>query len=164
LELKSILVPLDFSGPSKEALACAEACARKFGAELVLLHVVEPISMSADYGYGKVHGLSPNEYLLGRCKKRLESLRRRRVDGLCGCKAVVRSGKVVDEIAKAAKELDADLIILATHGYTGLEHTLLGSTAELVVRQAPCPVLIVRQQEHDLHDGKILPSTPKGNL
>ena len=149
LALKSILVPVDFSGPSKEALAYAGAFARKFGAELILLHVVEPIPFSGDYGYVEVHGLRPNERLIKLGKRRLESLRRRRMHDLRNCTAVVRSGKVVDEIAKAAKELDVELIILATHGHSGLDHTLFGSSAELVVRHAPCPVLVVRENERE---------------
>ncbi len=149
LKLKSILVPVDLSGPSKKALAYAQAFAWQFGAAITLLHVVEPIPWSADYGYGEVHGVGPNEYLLKRCRTQLETLRRRQAKASSGCQTTVRSGKAFDEIVKAAKELDADLIILATHGYTGLDHTLLGSTTERVVRHAPCPVLIVRQQERD---------------
>jgi len=149
LKLKSILVPVDFSSPSKKALVYAQAFARKFGAAITLLHVVEPIPWSADYGYGEVHGVGPNEYLVKRCRSQLETLRRRQAEALSGCQTTVRSGKAFDEIVKAAKELNADLILLATHGYTGLDHTLLGSTAEKVVRHAPCPVLIVRQQERD---------------
>jgi nucleotide-binding universal stress UspA family protein len=142
--LKLILVPVDFPGPTKDALACAGALARNFGAELILLHVVEPIPFSADYGYGEVHGLRPNEYLIKRGKKRLESLCRRRMHDLRGCISMVRSGKAVDEIPRAAKELHADLIILATHGHAGVDPAVPGSTAERVIRHTPCPVLIVR--------------------
>lgn len=145
LALKSILVPVDFFEPSKEALAYAGAFARKFGAELILLHVVEPIPFSGDYGYGEVHGLRPNERLIKRSKKRLESLRRRQIHNLLGCTAMVRSGKAVDEIPKAAKELHANLIILATHDHEGGDQAVLDSTAERVIRDTMCPVLIVRQ-------------------
>jgi nucleotide-binding universal stress UspA family protein len=64
-------------------------------------------------------------------------------------KVAVRTGTAFLEIAEAAKSLEADLIIIATHGYTGLKHLLLGSTAERVVRSAPCPVLVVREHEHE---------------
>ena len=63
--------------------------------------------------------------------------------------ALVRLGQPHREITEAAKELHVDLIVLATHGYTGLKHAFLGSTAERVVRHAPCPVLTVREREHD---------------
>jgi nucleotide-binding universal stress UspA family protein len=57
----------------------------------------------------------------------------------------VRHGRAFQEIAEAARSLPADLIIIATHGYTGIKHALLGSTTERVVRHAPCPVLVVRE-------------------
>ena len=61
----------------------------------------------------------------------------------------VRVGHAPNEITKAAKDLDADLIIIATHGYTSWRHLCIGSTAERVVRTAPCPVLVVREKEHE---------------
>lgn len=63
-------------------------------------------------------------------------------------KTMLRNGLAAHEIVEAAKELDADLIIIATHGYTGWKHFCIGSTAERVVRAAPCPVLVVREKEH----------------
>ena len=65
------------------------------------------------------------------------------------CETLVRSGVAFDEIVKVARELKVDLIILSTHGHTGLKHGFLGSTAENVVRRAPCPVLVVREQAHE---------------
>jgi nucleotide-binding universal stress UspA family protein len=63
--------------------------------------------------------------------------------------ANVRVGLPSDDIVEAARELDSDLIVIATHGYTGWKHLCLGSTAERVVRCAPCPVLVVREKEHE---------------
>jgi nucleotide-binding universal stress UspA family protein len=71
------------------------------------------------------------------------------VKGLVPVTSLVRMGDPSREIIAAAKELEIDLIILATHGRTGLSHFLLGSTAEKVVRRAGCPVLIVRDEEHE---------------
>ena len=65
------------------------------------------------------------------------------------CESLVRVGRVVSEIVDVARQTETDLIILSTHGHTGFKHVLLGSVAENVVRHAPCPVLIVRQQEHE---------------
>jgi nucleotide-binding universal stress UspA family protein len=149
LILKSILVPIDFSAESKKALAYARSFARLFGAEITLLHVVEPIPWTADYGYGEVHGVSPNEYLLKRGKTQLEGLRKQQMETSDECGMIVQSGKAFDEIVKAAKELSVDLIILTTRGYTGRDRALSGSAAERVVRDAPCPVLVVREQEHE---------------
>jgi len=67
---------------------------------------------------------------------------------------VVRTGRAPWEIVRVAGEVEADLIIITTHGYTGLKHVLMGSTAELIVRHAPCPVLTVRDPEHDFVERK----------
>jgi nucleotide-binding universal stress UspA family protein len=64
-------------------------------------------------------------------------------------KSTIRLGLPAHEIVEAAKELDIDLVIIATHGYTGWKHFAIGSTAERVVRTAPCPVLVVREREHE---------------
>ena len=82
-------------------------------------------------------------------RERLGTLVRDRVDPALVEALLVRDGAPFDEICKAAKEIESDLIVIATHGYTGLKHVFLGSTAERVVRHAPCPVLIVRERERD---------------
>jgi nucleotide-binding universal stress UspA family protein len=68
---------------------------------------------------------------------------------LINADAVVRQGNPSQEIAKVARSLDVDLIVIATHGYTGLKHVYLGSVAEKITRHATCPVLVVRNCEHD---------------
>jgi nucleotide-binding universal stress UspA family protein len=73
-------------------------------------------------------------------------------------KAAVTHGRAFQEVVRAARGLQVDLIIMATHGYTGIKHVLLGSTTERVVRYAPCPVLVVREQEESL---KVLIQTPR---
>lgn len=81
--------------------------------------------------------------------ERLGGIGRRHVrKGMLG-DLLVRDGSPFDEICNAARESDSDLIVIATHGRTGLKHVFLGSTAERVVRHAPCPVLIVRERGRD---------------
>ena len=143
-ELKQILVPVDFSRCSRKALQYAIPFARQFGAELTLLHVIEPavaISMVE---------VVPQNYLepKAEAEANLDSFRREVGDDIA-TKALVRAGSPPVEILDAAKELDAHLIILSTHGRTGLEHVLLGSTVDKVVRRASCPVLVVREHEHE---------------
>jgi len=82
-------------------------------------------------------------------KKQLLELAAREVGKDLRCESLVRVGRVVSEIVDVARQTETDLIILSTHGHTGFKHVLLGSVAENVVRHAPCPVLIVRQQEHE---------------
>jgi nucleotide-binding universal stress UspA family protein len=64
-------------------------------------------------------------------------------------KSAIRTGLASHEILEAAKELDVDLIVIATHGFSGWKHFCIGSTAERVARSAPCPVLVVREKEHE---------------
>ena len=149
LKINKILLPTDFSAPSQKALRYAKSFARRFGARLVLLHVVESVPYTADFGYGPVVRTVPDPLLLKRSQARLDAIARRQLDSKCRCDTLVRSGVAFDEIAKVAKELDVDLIILATRDYTALDHTPLGSTVERVVRHAPCPVLMVRENEHE---------------
>ena len=148
LHLKKILVPVDFSPLSKKALQYAQRLAQQFKAELVLCHVLEPeippsfegIMIAQTYSSG---GLSSQLKQL----KALASAARNA--GAVRAGSMLRRGLPAYEIIEAAKDLDVDLIVIATHGYTGWKHFCIGSTAERVVRAAPCPVLVVREKEHE---------------
>ena len=148
LGIKSILVPTDFSAPSKKALDYAVPFAEQFGAKLTLLHVVEPVA-TPDFA-NSFPLMMENDKLMAVCKAQLQSLvKEQAIDPKLVDKTLVRQGRSFLEIADAARTLKTDLIIISTHGYTGLKHALLGSTAERVVRYAPCPVLVVREREHE---------------
>ena len=142
--IKSILVPIDFSAPSKNALAYAVPFAEQFGAKLTLLNVVEPV---ATPDFAKSFPLAmENDQVMAECKRELERVvKQSGVSPRLVEKTLVRFGRSFHEIADAARTLKVDLIVIATHGYTGLKHALLGSTTERVVRHAPCPVLVVRE-------------------
>ncbi len=144
-QLKKILVPIDFSKVSKEALAYAAFLAGQFGAEIILLHVTEKAPIDYLLGPGLMNHLvvpmmKQAEANLARVAGNLSKVHGTRLS------AVVRQGRPFEEIYRAARTLGADLIVLTTHGYTGLKHVVLGSTAERVVRHADCPVLVVRNQ------------------
>ena len=147
IRVHRILVPLDFSKDSEKALTYADSLARQFGGKMSLLHVRPPVY------YGGEFGMVPNTVPVtdsgSKERERLGTLVRDRVDPALVEALLVRDGAPFDEICKAAKEIESDLIVIATHGYTGLKHVFLGSTAERVVRHAPCPVLIVRERERD---------------
>jgi universal stress protein A len=147
--VKSILVPVDFSELSNQAVETAATLARQFGARLTLLHVVEPAAAGAFPGFAPL--LLENEKVMAACKDRLAQLVRGRAipAGLVE-KLLVRLGRSHAEITDAARTLKTDLIILPTHGRTGLTHTLIGSTAEQVVRHAPCAVLVLHTQGRQL--------------
>ncbi|MBI3875397.1 MAG: universal stress protein [Verrucomicrobia bacterium] len=146
-KLKSILVPVDFSDCSKKALKYALPFARQFGASITLLYVAHIPYVGAEVG-GIDYALLESEMRTGGMKE-LDKLAESEVGTEIPRRTLVRVGSPAHEIATAAKELDTDLIIIATHGHTGLKHVFLGSTAEKVVRMAPCPVLTVREREHD---------------
>ena len=145
LQLKRILVPVDFSEPSEKALRYAAKFAEQFGADVTLLHVIQPVVYPTDFGYPPTP-LDVDESVRHRIEQRLTELS---AQWTAQGKPLIRFGQPYQEIGLAATELQADLIIIATHGRSGLKHVLLGSTAERVLRHAPCPVLIVRERERD---------------
>jgi universal stress protein A len=149
IQIKRILVPVDFSAQSLKALHYALSFADQYGAQLTVLNVVEPAIYPSELGYIPSEIESLHENVMKNAKERLQELISKRLPGEILTEQQVRVGSPFLEIAAAAKEMEADLIVIATHGYTGLRHVFLGSTAERVLRHAPCPVLTVRQLEHD---------------
>jgi len=149
ITLKRILVAIDFSPLSKKALHYALRFAAEFGAGVMLLHVIEPEVPPAFDGFMIAPPVIANGSRT-RCANRLKEFARSlAVRGTGHIQATVRTGLAAYEIVEAAKEFDIDLIVIATHGYTGWKHFAIGSTAERVVRAAPCPVLVVREKEHE---------------
>ena len=148
IAIKKILAPTDFSPASQKALTYALRFADNFGSELTLLHVLEPAISPAFAGLPPSPAFSEEEMV-----DTQESLRAlvnsARAAGVAGARSTIRTGVATHEIVEAAKELDVDLIVIATHGYTGWKHFAIGSTAARVARAAPCPVLVVRELEHD---------------
>lgn len=148
LRLKKILVPVDFSDFSAKGTKYAARFADKFGATLLLTHIVEPVR------YPESILIPPemaeaNRERLTLARKALAAFVKRQVPAGLTTETLVRLGHPVDQIVAAAKECDADLVIVGTHGHTGLKHLLLGSVAERIVRLAPCPVLTVRERERE---------------
>jgi nucleotide-binding universal stress UspA family protein len=142
--LKKIIVPIDFSSISQRAFPFATLFAERFGAEIILLHVVEKLPVNVLLG-----GALMNETvtpLMKQASTDLEAMvRRLNRSSIVSISAAVRDGTPFREICDLAKVANAGMIVLTTHGYTGLKHVWLGSTAERVVRHAPCPVLAVRE-------------------
>lgn len=144
----TILVPHDFSSCANHAAALARDVARVHGAKLILLHVAElPLGLDPDALIQAQPGDPPRrarEVASGGAQAHLDDLASRlRKDGL-EVETRLRFGKAVDEILGAAAGEQVDLIVMGTHGRTGLAHVLVGSVTERVVRQAPVPVLTMR--------------------
>lgn len=147
LNIKKILVPIDFSEHSKNALQYAISFAKQFNSELLLVYVVEPTIYPADFSFGQVAVPSIENELRERGEFELKQLVQAQIKDVLPSRTMVLTGKPFLEIINTADAENVDLIIIATHGHTGVEHILFGGTAEKVVRKAPCPVLVVRPVE-----------------
>lgn len=152
---RHLLVPVDFSAASAQALHYAGALADCFNAVLTVLHVVEPPLMP-EWGYA--HLVQRDHVLKAAAHHKLMEIASRRAETSShSTRVVVRSGEPELQIFEAARELGCDLIVIATHGHSLLPHCLLGNTAEQVVRRAPCPVWTVPGEGAD---GESVPAIP----
>jgi universal stress protein A len=148
VNLRKILVPLDFSAHSRKALNYAVKLAGQFGSEVTIINIVAPVI----YAEGMVLPAAmenldrvSEEHAQAELDKIAEEVRSHNVK----CDTHVLLGHPSDEIVNYAKKHETDLLLITTHGRTGLQHFLLGSTAERILRHAPCPVMVVRDQEHE---------------
>jgi universal stress protein A len=151
LAIRRILFPTDFSEPAEYAWTYALTFAKEFGAEVHLVHVVTPPPhLTEAYAINfdperTVQGLTAEAIAF--LNQQVEAAKSR---GLIFC-CEVRVGVDYREIIDYATKHDMDLIVMATHGRTGLAHVLLGSVAEKVVRKAPCPVLTIKHPTLKVH-------------
>jgi len=143
VEIKKILAPVDFSDPGIRALTYAAKMATLFDATLLMAYVIEPVPMPAEISMAAVYDPDIED----------RALERLAVIGdthFANCRRetpIILRGHAGTELVKCASAQAIDLIVLGTHGYSGIKHLLLGSTAEYVVRSAPCPVLTIRHDE-----------------
>ena len=146
--LKKILVPIDFSPASENAFKYALHCAGKLSAELTLLHVLVPAVSPSFAGISGAPAFSKTG--LSSTEKKLRALIGSTRNGsVSRFRSATRTGVPSHEIVEMAKEADIDLIVIASHGNTSWKHFCIGTTAERVVCAAPCPVLVVREKEHE---------------
>ena len=146
MEIKKILCPTDFSDTSKSAIDWAVSLASSQHAELWLLHVVDHLQGFEHY---QIFLLTPHEIaekLVDPAKGELSKIALK-IKKNIKIETAIKQGKTFVEIIKTAKEQGIDLIVIGSHGRTGLSHVLIGSVAEKVSRKAPCPVLIVREKD-----------------
>jgi universal stress protein A len=142
---RRILHPTDFSAASRRAFECAVALARRDHAELSLLHVLSPSAPFVGDGYVTVETWQRIEAGARRAaesRMKVTLARARRAGGRAS--AMIVEGVAFERIVRTAKTKHADLIVIGTHGRTGISRFFIGSVAERVVRLAPCPVLTVR--------------------
>jgi nucleotide-binding universal stress UspA family protein len=149
IKISRILHPTDLSENSKPALRYASDLARHYHAGL---HIVTVVDTRAFTGSVAEPEFFPVDFLQDYMKETEKKLAELTFEGMQHCSKIVRevfSGTPYNEIIKYAEKSGIDLIVMGTHGYTGLKHMLIGSVAENVVRRAPCPVLTVRPDKRD---------------
>ena len=151
IAIKNILVATDFGSASDTALRYGRALASQFGARLHLLHVTENLHLAASSGYGYTG-------LPYQMQQEIESAARAQTNALLteedrralrAAAVTMTDNSPAAAIVEYARGNDIDLVLVGTHGRGGLSHLLMGSVAERVVRTAPCPVLTVRDRQHD---------------
>lgn len=139
----TILVAIDFSENSDHAFNYALMLAKQFNANLVILHVInEPVDLRGFYVPHISFEQLEQEIEAG-ANNMMEKFCREKVTDFTNYSSILVTGIPCDEIVSKSKEVDASLIVVGTHGRTGLDHIIFGSTAERVVRNASCPVLTV---------------------
>ncbi|MBS3817913.1 universal stress protein [bacterium] len=147
---KKILWPTDFSEPSFKALQAANELAVHFKAHLYAVHVVAPIPVpSAPSGPTSFNIAVYKDNLDTSAKKALQDVMKNRISQDLEKTPVVTHGNAADEIVRIADEQKVDLIVLATHGLTGVRHFISGSVAEKVVRISNHPVLTIRASQKE---------------
>lgn len=149
IKLKKILYPTDFSESSLEALKYAVSLAQEFKARLVVMHVVNEQIFSEGLNLPRLAAPEALEQELGaEAARRMRTLIPAAERAALDVEQVILRGMPFLEIIRYAKANEVDLIVIGTHGRSGMEHIIFGSTAEKVVRKAPCPVLSVRPAQH----------------
>ena len=147
ITLKKILCPIDHSDCSKEALKYAVSFAMKDEAKLYLLHIIDIRTFNE--GLEAMSMQIPDEETLELLRiKLLDCIPEEMRDDM-NVEAIVVQGIPFAEIISTAREKEIDMIVIGSHGRTGIKHMMLGSVSEKVVRKAPCPVLTVRQTDHE---------------
>lgn len=150
IELKRVLLPTDFSESARHAFAYAVSFAREYGAELYLLHVIEVLPMGYAGELFPAAMTTVVDEISGYASQELQKLADEAVRR--GCPTVhprTVQGKPSAEIARFARDEAIDMIVLGTHGHGVLNRALFGSTADGLMRKAPCPVLVCRMSEHE---------------
>ena len=138
-EIHKIIVPIDFLEHTDQLIEYAGYIAKKFDARLHIIHIVEPPSTYAGYEYPSLGSFS--EEMIKLAQTMMQELIDRKQSKLAGCERKVIKGDIIDSIIQYTEDVKGDLIIIGTHGRTGLSKMWLGSVAERVIKRAPCPAL-----------------------
>ena len=142
-EIKKILVPVDFSENSQKVLRTAADVAGRFKAEVIVVFVVQSFDDYSGFFVPHMPIIQLEEEMVKSAKEKMKSFVAETLNGSVPYSTAILSGDVVEEINRFAGEAKADMIVMGTHGYKGLDKILFGSVAEKIVKTAPCPVLTI---------------------
>ena len=145
--IKNILVTTDFSDYSRSAFPKVIALARKFDANISILHVIQPLITPAEYSWG-VQPIELQKEHERNCHTAMEKLVQKYFPKDISVSSHILHGIPFKEIIGFCRDQQMDLLVIATHGLSGLSHIIFGSTAEKIVRKSSCPVLVVRDPAH----------------
>jgi universal stress protein A len=149
--VKKILAPIDFSPHSMEAMRAAMELAKDVGAEVHLVHVIAPhhtfIPLPLATSAEQSRELAREAAMLEQAEEELAHLKKDEFGDSNKVFTFAAVGHPVQKLVEYAKEQGIDLIVMATHGRSGIEHALLGGTTEKIVRTAPCSVLVIRRKQ-----------------
>ncbi len=140
-QFKRILTTTDLSKPSWSAVQFAAHLAKQAGAKLTVLHVQQTMAIAYSHWTGEI-AAELDRAILQQVREEAEGWVSRHIKNQ-DVEVLVRSGSVEESILRVAQEIDADLIVMATHGHTGLKHLMMGSVTEHVMRNATCPMMVV---------------------
>ncbi len=146
INIQKILCPVDFSAPSRNALRYANEFAKAMNAKITVMHVIQPQPITADIN---VPYIPPEVDLEKNARDDLDHIIKETVHEGVVVEKVIAFGLPSDCITAQAKQENVDVIILGTHGRSGISRLLMGSTAENVIRHATCPVLVVKALEKE---------------
>lgn len=149
MNVKNILVPVDYSHSGDAAMAYAESLAKEYDAEIHLVHVYEQPFAYVDGGFASTPLPAVPPADLEAEEEKLKAITPAKGVKL---RREFIVGSPADELVNYAKEKAIDLVLMGTHGRTGLNRLLMGSVAERVVRRAPCPVLTIKQPAKELQE------------
>jgi nucleotide-binding universal stress UspA family protein len=155
VRLERILVPVDFSDCSLDALEYAVVVAQQAKASLMLLHVLEPVSYGLDF---TLSHMRTREHVRESWTKRLKELTSSHQHSHVAIEFQLRGGLPADSILDSAQTLPCDLIVMGTHGRRGISHTISGSVAEAVLRKSHCPVIAVRSPKFGPGHRRVAPT------
>ena len=147
VKISKILFATDFSESANHALSYAVDLMKKYNAKLLILHVIEPIITPVDFAWGTYNYPDIEKQVREFAEEKMKTLVFESLPDGCQCETEIILGKPWREVVTYSRENSIDLIVLASHGQSGISHAIFGSTAEKIIRKSSCPVFTIKHPE-----------------